>query len=382
MAERFIKVFSLADNLYANGSPLIITAGILVKDNKENKILCQLKLKNIENKNIKAVKVNIQTYDVAKNLIDEKIQHQYLDLNLNFNSEFVDKKGLLLNNEAREFNISITEVLYDDNSVKNLSSESFDPLPVPEKLTFGLDSELADQYVRNIGKIAKYIPSEHKDLWCCTCGKYNHEYENVCHSCKTDKAKQFANYDVSILQTNLSTYKNRLKEKEAEKEKQEAIAKKEAEKKEAEKKKKLKKILAGFISVVCVVIVIFGIAGGINRKTIAQDIIGREFIGTDRYFDSSREDIILKIIDEDYCIMFIDYEGEYEEYYRVYKIPYDVKGSIFKVYLNFDKKNAYNTDTGEKVKYMAPREPFEIVKKEDKYVLKTEDWDGQGVTLK
>ena len=59
MSERYTKVFSLPENLYTESSPVIISAGALLKDNISGKMLAQLKLKNIGKKIIKAVTVKI-----------------------------------------------------------------------------------------------------------------------------------------------------------------------------------------------------------------------------------------------------------------------------------------------------------------------------------
>ncbi len=47
MAERYTRVYSLDKDLYAEGSPVLIKAGALLLDNKNNCILAQLKFQNI-----------------------------------------------------------------------------------------------------------------------------------------------------------------------------------------------------------------------------------------------------------------------------------------------------------------------------------------------
>ena len=50
MAERYTRVYSIPDNLYAEGSPVVIKAGALLLDNKTNTVIAQLKLQNIGSK--------------------------------------------------------------------------------------------------------------------------------------------------------------------------------------------------------------------------------------------------------------------------------------------------------------------------------------------
>lgn len=59
MAERYTRLFATEKNLYVSGSPLVLSAGALLKDNQTESVLAQLKIKNISNKIIKAVKVSV-----------------------------------------------------------------------------------------------------------------------------------------------------------------------------------------------------------------------------------------------------------------------------------------------------------------------------------
>ena len=66
MAERYTRLFSLSENLYASGAPVLIAAGALLKDNQTGKTLAQLKFKSLSEKNIKALKVTIAASDVSR----------------------------------------------------------------------------------------------------------------------------------------------------------------------------------------------------------------------------------------------------------------------------------------------------------------------------
>ena len=52
MSERYSRLFSLSENLYAEGAPVLIAAGALLKDNETGKVLAQLKLRSISDKKI------------------------------------------------------------------------------------------------------------------------------------------------------------------------------------------------------------------------------------------------------------------------------------------------------------------------------------------
>ena len=57
MAERYTKLYTLPGNLYAAASPVLISAGALLKDSQTGKFLSQLKFKNISPRDISALKV-------------------------------------------------------------------------------------------------------------------------------------------------------------------------------------------------------------------------------------------------------------------------------------------------------------------------------------
>ena len=52
MSTRYNTLYSLSDNLYLEGFPLVISAGKLLFDTQTGKALAQLKIKNISIKKI------------------------------------------------------------------------------------------------------------------------------------------------------------------------------------------------------------------------------------------------------------------------------------------------------------------------------------------
>ena len=50
MSERFTRFFALPEALYAEGSPLLIEAGALLRDSQNGRLIAQLKLKNLQSK--------------------------------------------------------------------------------------------------------------------------------------------------------------------------------------------------------------------------------------------------------------------------------------------------------------------------------------------
>ena len=118
MSERYSRLFSLPTNLYTEGSPILIAAGALLKDNHTNKVLVQLKFRNISQKAIKSVKVKVNAYDTAKGQLAGIDTFSYLDLSVAANEEFGQSTPIHLpDTTTRSFSVEILSVVYTDNEV-------------------------------------------------------------------------------------------------------------------------------------------------------------------------------------------------------------------------------------------------------------------------
>lgn len=137
MAERFEKVFSLPENLYAAGSPVIIAAGALQKDNQTGKIFAQLKLQNIASATIKAVKIQLSLFDTASQPLSNKVDYQYLDVESSCNQTFGEKMLIPIeDNSACSFSVAVTEVVFADQEIWRSSEESWEQIPSLSPLNY------------------------------------------------------------------------------------------------------------------------------------------------------------------------------------------------------------------------------------------------------
>ena len=96
MSERYSRIFSLSENLYTKGSPVIIKAGALLKDNEYGNILAQVKYRNLENKSIKLLKVKIKALDSMGREIGGETEFSYLDLSAKRDEDFGAKTAIPL----------------------------------------------------------------------------------------------------------------------------------------------------------------------------------------------------------------------------------------------------------------------------------------------
>lgn len=184
MSERYTRLFSLPENLYAEGSPVIIAAGALLKDNQTGKVLAQLKLRSISEKDIQAVKVCLNLFDTALCPIGEPVMFDYLDLRALRDAEFGQKTPVMVpESKARSYTVAVTEVVFSDKSTWTADGAKWEPLPRQKTLeSVFQDTELVKQYKIAVGSNFTYYPMQEKDLWFCPCGAVN-RVGKPCHVC-------------------------------------------------------------------------------------------------------------------------------------------------------------------------------------------------------
>lgn len=246
MSERYTKLFALPENLYTEGAPVIIAAGALLKDNETGKVLAQIKLKNISEKRIKAVKVAVRAFDVSGTEIEGIQEYQYLDLSAARDAEFGQKNAIALPDKVtRSFSCECKSIIFSDGTTWEEKGAEWKPLIQPEALQKRLGG-LSAQYKRDTVKQAQFVVTDDRDLWICACGAINRQSEKRCHTCRSEKTVLLAALDMEALKEHNAAYNKRESER---REKEAAEA--------AKKKAKTKKI--SIIAAACAVVVIAAI---------------------------------------------------------------------------------------------------------------------------
>ena len=204
MAERYSRLYSLPEDLYTPGAPLVIAAGALLRDNQTGQVLAQLKMRSICDRIITAVKVLVIGYGVDKEELCRE-EHQYLDMKVARDKMFGSKEAVLLRERAvRSFTARITAVYFDDGSCYECGDGAWEPLPEQKELLSKLfDAELIHQYRLETTERSRFVPLEIKDLWLCTCGEINRAGEG-CHRCGQALEDVKALLDVNLLKENKS----------------------------------------------------------------------------------------------------------------------------------------------------------------------------------
>lgn len=237
------RVQTLPQGLYATGSPVLIPAGALQKDNQSSKVFAQLKLKNISKWTIKAVKVSFQPFDTVGKPLGEVVSHTYLDLTATRDSEFGQKAAIsMTDSNTRSFSVTVDEVVYIDNSTWTASGEPWETLKSAQTIESALTLALAKQFKIEFGEVSKNLLCEQKALWICSCGEINRADELACNRC---------NNSLSALRSiDFAEMQKRCDERIAKEEQQN----KEAAKREEKQRKKRVKIAAIAAAAIAVIV--------------------------------------------------------------------------------------------------------------------------------
>ena len=191
--DAFSRLFTLPENLYSSGAPVMIAAGTLLRENKTDRVLAQLKFRNIENRVVSSVTVKLYPLDTSGNRLCDT-DFTYTGLSAARGSEFGQKTPVFFTDtSASSYSASVTEVIFSDNSVWSGPSEPWASLGRSKLLTDCFDADFAQYYTAaSVGKY-KYVYNNTGELWLCMCGTWNRASEpscSHCHSLASDLERQ------------------------------------------------------------------------------------------------------------------------------------------------------------------------------------------------
>lgn len=267
MSERYLKLFSLEENLYIPGSPVLIAAGALLKDTQTGRILGQLKLQNISDQSIKAATVALVPLDTVGNPLGEPVSYQYLDLKVTRDAYWGSQDPIRFSDPStRAYTASVKEVIFSDNSIWTAPNSAWKALPAKTTLETQLDDfELVTQYKMHFGLDCQYAYQTAEDLWYCPCGAVNHQGERACHSCQKD-SNELAGVDWDLLRKEAA-------ERVAQKRAEEAALAAEKKAKQLEHRERIQNFFQGRlfrrIAVVALILVVV-IFAGVNYHQVQE----------------------------------------------------------------------------------------------------------------
>lgn len=228
MAERYERKYTLAHRLYADGAPVIITAGALLDDTLSRRRLVQLKFLSVAEKKISSVRVSVTPLGAAGEEHGAPVEYLYDNVNAARDTEFGQKSAIVLpESDTASFTVSVTEVIYADGSRWDGTGAAWTALHMPRTLADALGGEeVAGQFAIRYGSDCVMMPEDERGLWVCACGAINREAEAKCHRCRRVYA--------ALKNINLSSLRSE-SEQRVETEKQQDVEEKQ-EKKSARKK--------------------------------------------------------------------------------------------------------------------------------------------------
>ena len=114
--ERFGIVKELEFKNWHREWPIDIIRGVLTKDTLKNELLLQLKILNVNKREIKSLYIDIFCYDDSNEIIvgnEDKIRHIYQDIDLKYGEIGGSKEGIkLFNINVRNVKIILNKVVY------------------------------------------------------------------------------------------------------------------------------------------------------------------------------------------------------------------------------------------------------------------------------
>lgn len=237
--QRLEQLAKQTSIFYANGSPLLLEASALYLDNNTNNCIAQLKWRNIDQRPVKAVMVEIDGLD-AFGQKTEPVHFQYDGLLVPQGSDFGGKTPILIrSNKVVKFDVVLKAVSFSDETVWRADSPSvFEPLPETKAQT--LEGELLDQYKRDLASkgikvAASNQPQKAMGLWQCGCGSWQYE-GHECLKCRTTWDALEEASDIATLEDHLLAYKEEQERLRIEAEKRAEEARIAREKAEEEKR--------------------------------------------------------------------------------------------------------------------------------------------------
>ena len=147
MAERFRKRFDLEHRLWTPDAPVILEAVSLLEDQSSGGMLCQLKIRNIQPRPIKALRVAVQLLDDAGEPLGKAVDHRFQDLELQRDEQAgADQAIVLPSREGRRAAARVTQVSFADGEIWTDDGQDWQPLSDRVLLEDRLDPPDEDRF--------------------------------------------------------------------------------------------------------------------------------------------------------------------------------------------------------------------------------------------
>lgn len=208
--QRLGILMKKADVQYAEGSPILLEACALYRDNVTNSCIAQLKWKNIDSHQIRAIMIELDVYDTFNQKL-APVHYQYDGLSAPQGAEFGEKTPIIIpGTKTVKYNVLLKAVSFSDETVwRSEKNDSFVTLPASKPQEF--EEELLGQLKRDLAKqgntdAASYSPQNAMGLWQCGCGSWQYA-ASPCLKCGITQAALEDLSDEAVLDEHLAAYK-------------------------------------------------------------------------------------------------------------------------------------------------------------------------------
>ena len=204
MAERYTQLSKDTSVRYSVGCPVIIEASALLKDHQINRVLAQIKLKNLSEKTLSACKVRIKAYEPGGKEVECIDSFNYLDLTVKCGESFGSKNPAILPNDGtRKIKVFVIEAVFSDGTVWNECESEWKKLPDATPIDSVVEDEIKKQFRFESGiSNADFAPQITDDLFMCPCGEIYKTYRCACPKCGKSRETLLSLWNVDALKKN------------------------------------------------------------------------------------------------------------------------------------------------------------------------------------
>ena len=204
MAERYTQLSKDTSVRYSVGCPVIIEASALLKDLQINRVLAQIKLKNLSDKTLSACKVRIKAYEPGGKEVEGLDSFIFLDLAVKCGESFGSKNPAILPNDGtRIIKVFVIEAVFSDGTVWNECESEWKTLPDATPIGSVVGSEIKEQFRLESGiSSADFVPQITDDLFMCPCGEIYKTYRSACPKCGKSREALLSLWNIDVLKKN------------------------------------------------------------------------------------------------------------------------------------------------------------------------------------
>ena len=210
MEQRLTTIERIVAPQYATGSPVLLEACALYYDNIDGKCIAQLKLKNLDDRTINAVMIEIICFDVFQHEIGKQ-DFKYLSQSAKKGMSFGSRIAVPLNQrDVRSYRICLKAVSFDDGTILEPDTP-FAYHPLPDTNPLEIQGDLLEQYKRELIKLGintKVMNQTQRadGMWQCVCGSWQRDGSG-CMDCHASEKKLLDASSIEYLETSLAAYR-------------------------------------------------------------------------------------------------------------------------------------------------------------------------------